>query len=1009
MKPYNLILACGMLFLLIPLSMGQATSASRRVTPNSENKISGILQPGVIVEDVTKSLMAEKVGLEVGDILLSWSRGDAKGEIESPFDFNQILAEQASQGPVTIYGFRKDEKRVWIIGQSYLGIMRPNLGEPLLSSYREAQALTKAGKPHEAAERWQTAAVMAQESSSTWLSSWFLFRAAQVLAEAHLWKESDSAYQQAVEQAKGANPRFRVTLFRQWAISYENRYDWINTEKYSNQALAEWRKLGNENMLVASGLFDLGVHAFNRGDLPAAESYIQQAAAIQEKLAPASLSVAASWGNLGNIFSQRGDLTTAERYYHRDLAIEEKLAPGSHNFAMELNNLGQIARQRGDLATAEKYHRRALAVLNQLDPHGGNVASTLEYLGEILLLKGDFVKAEDYQRKALAISEKRGPPGFHSSSSLKDLGDIARARGNLAKAEYYYQQALTIREKLAPGTLALAQILNQLGTVALQNGNLGKAEDSYYRALAICKKLVPRSADHAESLAGLAEVKARQLQPDAAAQLYEDALDALGSQTAHLGGGEEAGANFRAMYSGYYKNYIDLLVRQKKFERGFQVLERLRARTLLEALTTARADIRQGIDPSLAAKERLLQESLSAKWNRRMQLSGKQQVQEQMAAFDNEINDLLAQYKNVEEQIKASSPSYAALTQPQPLTAQEVQQQLLDDNTLLLEYSLGQERSYVFAVTPDSLNAYELPKRTEIESVARHVYQLLTEHNRKSKGEKEAQRQKHVAKAEAEYSQAVAELSRMVLGPVAGQLQGKRLLIVSDGALQYIPFAALPAPEASGSKPSVPLVAEHEIVNLPSASVLAVLRREQIDRKEGSKAIAVLADPVFVAKDDRVQLTLAANGESNPKLPADSSVHLSAEPDASSDEPSDLDRSAQEMGLSGFPRLPFTRREAETIYSIAGKSDALEALDFDASKATALSSQLKDYRIVHFATHGLLNNEHPELSGLVLSLVDRQGKSQDGFLRMLDIYNMQLNADLVVLSACQTALGKEIG
>ncbi len=115
------------------------------------------------------------------------------------------------------------------------------------------------------------------------------------------------------------------------------------------------------------------------------------------------------------------------------------------------------------------------------------------------------------------------------------------------------------------------------------------------------------------------------------------------------------------------------------------------------------------------------------------------------------------------------------------------------------------------------------------------------------------------------------------------------------------------------------------------------------------------------------------------------------------------------MGVGGFTRLPFTRREAEAIYSIAGESDAFKALDFDASKPTALSEQLKDYRIVHFATHGLLNNEHPELSGLVFSLVDKQGNSQDGFLRMLDIYNMELNAELVVLSACQTALGKEIG
>jgi CHAT domain-containing protein len=257
----------------------------------------------------------------------------------------------------------------------------------------------------------------------------------------------------------------------------------------------------------------------------------------------------------------------------------------------------------------------------------------------------------------------------------------------------------------------------------------------------------------------------------------------------------------------------------------------------------------------------------------------------------------------------------------------------------------------------------------------------------------------------------------MVLRPVAAQIQNKRLLIISDGALQYIPFAILPAPLASDTASAAPLIEGHEIVNLPSASVLAVLRKDEMNRKSPSKAVAILADPVFVTKDDRVRPASApsrpANSSWDPKPGSNSSVAVAAEPDMSVDtRRSELDRSAQEIGLSadgGFPRLPFTRREADAIYGITGTQDGWEALDFDASKATALSSQLKNYRIVHFATHGLLNNDHPELSGLVLSLVDKQGNAQDGFLRMIDIYNMDLNADLVVLSACQTALGKEIG
>src|SRR5205823_5461757 len=190
-----------------------------------------------------------------------------------------------------------------------------------------------------------------------------------------------------------------------------------------------------------------------------------------------------------------------------------------------------------------------------------------------------------------------------------------------------------------------------------------------------------------------------------------------------------------------------------------------------------------------------------------------------------------------------------------------------------------------------------------------HVYELLTERNRKAKGESEQQRKFRQAKAEAEYAQAVGELSHMVLGPVAGQLFNKRLLIVSDGALQYIPFAVLSLPQAPLSKLTVPLVAEHEIVNLPSASVLAVLRREQMQRKQATKMVAVLADPVFVPKDERV--TLATNNGPATRPNAGEGHPSASQPDPlglEAPEESDLDRSAKQLGVSGFPRLPFTRR-----------------------------------------------------------------------------------------------------
>jgi len=233
-------------------------------------------------------------------------------------------------------------------------------------------------------------------------------------------------------------------------------------------------------------------------------------------------------------------------------------------------------------------------------------------------------------------------------------------------------------------------------------------------------------------------------------------------------------------------------------------------------------------------------------------------------------------------------------------------------------------------------------------------------------------------------------LSRMLLGPVAAELQHKRLVIVGEGMLQYTAFAALPDPHP-GATPA-PLIADHEIITLPSASVLAALRRETGGRKPADKSVAVFADPVFGSNDPRIRP--AGTGR--------------AAADKGTTEPGDVSRSATESGLQGFVRLRFSRQEADQIMRLVPDSKRLEAVDFAANRAAATGPDLSRYRIVHFATHGLINNQHPELSGVVLSLVDEQGRPQNGFLRLYDIYNLKLQADLVVLSACQTALGKEI-
>jgi CHAT domain-containing protein len=322
--------------------------------------------------------------------------------------------------------------------------------------------------------------------------------------------------------------------------------------------------------------------------------------------------------------------------------------------------------------------------------------------------------------------------------------------------------------------------------------------------------------------------------------------------------------------------------------------------------------------------------------------------------------------------------------QPRPPSLKEIQTELKGDDTILLEYALGEEKSYVWAVTSDSFSSFELPAREQIEQLTREVHSLLTMPPGNG-----------IAELDQQYWRKAAELSRVVFGPVAQQLGNKRLLIVADGALQYLPFEALPAPETvavSGDKPlatndPVPVAIKHEVVYLPSASTLIALRHEAVRPIAAPKAVFVLADPVFDKGDPRVK-TLDARADV-----ASSASQLASLKDAG--------------GIS-FPRLPSTRQEAEAIVSLIPEDGRAVATDFAANRTLVLGTELALYRIIHIATHSVVNSQHPELSGIVLSMVNERGQEEDGFLQLHDIYGLKLGAELVVLSACNTGLGKEV-
>jgi CHAT domain-containing protein/Tfp pilus assembly protein PilF len=719
---------------------------------------------------------------------------------------------------------------------------------------------------------------------------------------------------------------------------------------------------------------------------------------------------AATLSNIGAVYNSLGETQKALEKHNEALPILRAVGD-RRGEATTLGNIGAVYNSLGEARKALEKINEALA-LNREVGNRRNEAIALQSIGVIYQALGETRKALETFGEALRIIQAVGERRVEAFA-LSNIGTVYWELGETQKALEKYNEALPIYQAVGDRS-GEAITFSKIGTVYRELGETQKALEKYNEALPIHQAVGDRNGE-AATLLGIARVEQKRGNLTQARQTIEQAIGLIESLRTNVVS-QELRASYFEKRQGFFETYIDVLMQMHKqnptaaFDAvALSVSERARARSLLELLTEARADIRQGVDGSLLDRERSLQQRLNARAAAQASLLNRKHTPEQADAAAKEIAAITSECEEIQTQIRARSPRYAALTQPQPLNLTEIQQQVLNPDTLLLEYSLGENASYLFLVSQTSITSRLLPKRAEIEAAARRVRELLTA-PQPQPGDTEAEYQARVKEAEDSYWTKAAELSRMLLGPVASELGRKRLAIVADGALQYVPFAALPSPypgndggRNSGAEPQ-PLFVEHEIVSLPSASTLATLRRETAGRKPAEKSLAVLADPVFTDDDTRVRRDVA-------KAPAKEKTR-SADPDGTDVVSMRMTRSGRETGLIGaeaaFGRLLSTRREAAAILALVPERERMRALDFEASRTTALRPQLGEYRIVHFATHGMLNNIHPELSGVVLSLVDEGGKQQDGFLRLQDIYNLKLSADLVVLSACQTGLGKEI-
>lgn len=771
-------------------------------------------------------------------------------------------------------------------------------------------------------------------------------------------------------------------------------------------ALPLLRSTGNRER-EATVLNNIGLFYRTLGELNDALDFFNQALTLRREIGDRR-GEAISLNHLGRVHVALGEIQRGLDLYDRALALERD-GGNQREEANTLSNIGAVYFALGETERALDSYNRALPLYRSV---GGRPreAQALTSIGSIYFSRGENQKALEFYERALAIQQTLNSRASTTHTRLQ-LGVLYAQLNQKEKAFEYLNRALEFGRRIG-NRFTQAEALTVIGEVYYNGGEKQKAIEYFTQALPLRKASGDQSGeartlywvarserDRGELAKALADIEAALL-------IVETVRGRIASQVSR--------ASYFATVQRFYDFYVDLLfeLHQQNSSAGYDqaalhASESARARGLVDLLRESHADIRQGADPLLLERGRSLLLRINALAEEQALLLNGEHNREQALLLSRELDALTNEYDEVQTRMRKTSPRYAALMQPQTLTLKEIQQSL-DQETLLLEYKLGEARSFVWAVTPSTIDMYELPGRAEIEKVARRFYELLTARNQRPLGESIPQRRARLKQAEADYARTATQMSQMLISPVAANLKSKRLFIVSDGALQYVPFAVLPEPADEGRKvrdakgspspagpPFVfqPLISNHEIINLPSASVIAVLRRELSGRRSAPKTIAVFADPVFDRDDARVR----PPGNTGRIAPA-----VLTSPSATNET-----SGANKAGFS-LTRLPFSRREAESILAAIPAGEAMGAFDFQANRATAISQELAQYRILHFATHGVLDSQRPELSAIVLSLVDERGEPQNGFLRLNEIYNLNLPADLVMLSACQTGLGKEI-
>jgi len=754
-------------------------------------------------------------------------------------------------------------------------------------------------------------------------------------------------------------------------------------ESYRQALSLHWRTDDEYGQAVT--LCELGVVSGMLGDSDRALDYLDVGLARAQEAGDLELQAFALRVR-ASIDMELGELQAAHDEYARVHALlstagSRATAGSATEAARALQGLATSLLYMGQPEKARQWYGEELSAFEALrDPQGRAFA----LLGIGSSFEGEHRpdRALEYFQEALGIIRMSGPRDSEGLA-LYDLGRVHRELGQPLQAIGDLEAAVALEAADRPARQAQTQI--ELATAYLQAGKLTAAEAAFEHAARLggAAPLVEAAAQ-----AGLARI--RRDRGDLAAA--HSAIGRTLAITEKLRSGvvrPDQRVTFLAARRGYFELYVDLLMRLDREQRGaghdaeaLAVSEQARARGLLDLLAKERVNVRQGIPAELKRRETEIGERI-ARLQTRLWSSRQAQRDAEAQRLRRELDQAEEAEKELDAEMRRRDPAYAAVRAPEALPLRRIQE-LLDERTALLEFFVGEEGSYLFVVTREGLAVHPLPSRRQLDPLVEGVRNAVYTDSRLR-----ARR----------YTQDAYELYRQLLLPAAGELRGKpRLVVAPDGPLYGLSFEALltaAVPDGGPPRRDLPyLIRERSVSYVPSASVLAQL---MTGRAAGGEAAA--AGKLFVGFGDPARdPDIREDGDGTVTTDSGCAPTAGAAP-----------WHGPGVAPAGFvqpPPLPAARDEVCRIARLFGGDQAAVFLGPEASEENVKASALvRSARILHFAAHGLLDEDHPDLSGL--RLTHAGDSAEDGLLQVREIFNLQLRAELVVLSACQSGLGKE--